>query len=385
MRRQSLALGAAVLTGLLLQPLVAQAAPADWAGSKLTTPASTTSASPNITALFVRANTGDRIVTATTGSSAPDGLPEGCANSVQNPTSVNSEGDRHTTSATLTTNCNGTYAITVKATLQSCNPLFCSLDDSHTLSGSIAVKAPAPSPAATTAAPGPERSVLVGWTPVVAPPPDFLGYRVERVSASGTTVTLATIDDATASSYTDPNPPAEGGNTTYKVYGRRAGPSGEVSSTASSASTEVEPGPVDTTDPAGPPGDGGTGGDPGTPGAGDGATAGGGSSGGRSSSVRSPRVGSSRNFFPPLLSPPETVTGGAAFSADDREPGEEDPVLPEDALSVGNREAAPGRGLAIPVATAMVLAVWAFHLRFLAQVATPELVDERDLPHLTEW
>jgi hypothetical protein len=41
-------------------------------------------------------------------------------------------------------------------------------------------------------------------------------------------------------------------------------------------------------------------------------------------------------------------------------------------------ERLPGRGLVVPMATGLVLAVWALHLRFLARAAKPEYLDDDD-------
>ena len=73
------------------------------------------------------------------------------------------------------------------------------------------------------------------------------------------------------------------------------------------------------------------------------------------------------------MSPPTTIDGGFAgeLPYDDSEPGEEDPVLPDDELASLFTDGAAGRGMAIPIATALVLAVWAFHLRFLARASRP--------------
>jgi hypothetical protein len=102
--------------------------------------------------------------------------------------------------------------------------------------------------------------------------------------------------------------------------------------------------------------------------------------GGRpSGGITVPRVGTpSRNFFPPLLAPPEVDTGfDEDLPFEDREAGDEEAVLPDDELASGPlSERLPGRGLVVPVATGLVLAVWALHLRFLARASRPEYVDD---------
>ena len=95
--------------------------------------------------------------------------------------------------------------------------------------------------------------------------------------------------------------------------------------------------------------------------------------------MRIPRLGITGSFLPPLLRPsasvqvPTTVDDGFSdqLPYDASEPGEDDPVLPDDELASIFTDGAAGRGMAIPVATALVLAVWAFHLRFLARASRP--------------
>jgi hypothetical protein len=391
--RRAVRAAAAVVAAALTIPLAAPwagAAPADWAGSAITSSSATTEPDPQITATFLRAYdpTTSRVV-ATTRVTAPEGLPAGCASSLGTSGDhgpLAREGDKtHRTTASLTTTCNGEYAVTVTATRQarSCGILGCSpwasTSDVHTLSGTLAVRAPAPPVAGATATQGSGRSVVIGWTPAVDAPPDFLGYRVERVSASGDTVTIATIDDRTASSVVDDEPPAEGGTTTYHVYGRRAAPGGEVGSAATSTSTEVTPLPGGGGG-DGDGDDGGSDGDPdgGSPGGGPGVTSPGGRSpsiSGGPGSVRAPRVGSpSRRLFPPLASP--AVDAGFEETLPfEAEPGDADPVLPDDELASSGFTDVAGRGLVIPVATALLMAVWAFHLRYLARAARPDPVD----------
>ncbi len=420
-RRWSLA---AVAAGGLLTiiPAVATGAPSDWAGSEFRSSGPTATATPNIDATFVRLFTrtspATRQVVASTTVTAPSDLPTECPPPVVGTTAVISNGSNHGTRAQLTTSCNGSYSASVTARLQErtcspapigCGPWRERSGDSFTVTGTVDVGAPAPPPTAVTATAAPDpaddRSVVVGWTPPAGPPPDFLGYRVERVSASGTTVVLADVGRDTTS-YTDLNPPAEGGVTTYRVYSRRRAPGGEVASPASSATAEVTPDPTapgpdtdggtdggsggtgtggtGTGGGSGGTGTGGTGTDGGSGGTGSG-TGGTGSGGRPAGSVRVPRVGTpSRNFFPPLLSPPRDEGFDEELPFDDAEPGGEDAVLPDD-LASGPYDGGPGRGLMIPFATGMVLAVWAFHLRFLAGAAAPQYVEVDELPLLDEW
>jgi hypothetical protein len=82
----------------------------------------------------------------------------------------------------------------------------------------------------------------------------------------------------------------------------------------------------------------------------------------------------SRNFFPPLLSPPDEGFD-EQLPFEDREPGDEEAILPDDLAS---SPISAGRGLVVPFATGLVLAVWALHLRFLARVGQPQFVEVFD-------
>lgn len=394
MKRTALAgLALLVLLGL---PSAAWAAPADWAGSAVTTPAETDDPNPTITAELVRSyadtNPATRRVIASTTVTAPPGLPPGCASSIGSTTVVR-EGSVHRTAAELTATCNGRYSITVTGTLQrrTCTVVGCgswSTLDTHEVTGSVFVAAPPAPVTGTTTAPGEGRSVLLSWIPPSGAQPD-LGYRVERVSASGQTAILADIDDPATTTFTDDSPPAEGGITTYRVYATRPGPGGSVAAAPATATADVAQDP-DYVPPHDPPDDPDGPGDDDTGGGGRGTsrTPSGGST--RSTSpgvptVRVPRVGSpSRSLFPPLLSPPADAGFDDQLPYEDREPGEAEAELPND-LAAGLADVAPGRGLAIPLATGLVLAVWAFHLRFLARVGRPELVEADDAPELVTW
>lgn len=266
--------------------------------------------------------------------------------------------------------------------------------DSAILDRTVDVAVPPAEVQGVTATEGDARAVTVSWTALAPRPADLAGYTIERQASDGT-VESFTMGDVT--SYIDSAAPAAGGDTTYLVFARRPGPTGDVwSPSAQSATVAVSPAPAPPTDPTDPTDPGTPGGPtgPGNPGAGGGTGSGTGGStvnggaGRPSPSIRVPRVGTpSRNFFPPLLSPPSPEDTGFSeeLPFEEREPGEEDAVLPDDALASGPLDAAPGRGLVIPLATGLVLAVWALHLRFLARAARPEYLEESDLPDLVQW
>jgi len=290
----------------------------------------------------------------------------------------------------LSFECNGTYRTeaTAKRQIQG---------DSRKLDRTFTVAEPAPDVAAPAVSGGDGRSVAVSWSSLANPPKDFRGYVVLRTLA-GTTEHVASLPPSDTS-WVDLDPPAGGGSATYQVRTRRAGanpadPSDEVTSAgATSAPIDVAPVPGGT---GGGSGGSGTGGGGGTGGGSGGGSGGGGTDGGAggtdggsggsisgrrrsgtgaspelaSPSFRVPRVGTpSRNFFPPLLAPPDEGFEDR-LPYEDREPGEEEAVLPDD-LASGPFDQAPGRGLVIPLAVGLVLAVWALHLRFLARVAQP--------------
>jgi hypothetical protein len=315
----------------------------------------------------------------------------------------------------LSFECNGTYRTeaTAKRHIQG---------DSRKLDRTVTVAEPAPDVAAPAATAGDGRSVVVSWSSLANPPKDFRGYVVLRTLA-GTTERVASLSPSDTS-WVDMDPPASGGSVTYQVRTRRAGanpadPADEVTSAGATSA------PIDVAPASGGTGGSGGGGTGGTGGGGTGGTGGGGTGGGTggggtdagsgdtdggsggfggsisgrrrsgtgaspdlsSPSFRVPRVGTpSRNFFPPLLAPPDEGFEDR-LPYEDREPGEEAAVLPDD-LTSGPFERAPGRGLVIPLAIGLVLAVWALHLRFLARMAQPayaEVVVDDDPPELVVY
>ena len=250
------------------------------------------------------------------------------------------------------------------------------------------VRLPAPT-VTNLAATASGHDVSLTWDDVRPLAPDLAGYRIERsLGGGGGFEPVATIGPETAA-YTDTSLPAEGGDVTYQVIAIRPQvPDGAASNTASAS---YEPAPAGSpasgdggTTSGGAAGGGSGGGSGGTSGGGFGvgtsASGGAGGSGrtgtrpGRSggSGIRVPRVGTpSRNFFPALLAPP----ADAGFDEQlpyDPEPGD---ALASEELPSDSTESLPGRGLVIPMATGLVLAVWALHLRFLARAARPEYAE----------
>ncbi len=291
----------------------------------------------------------------------------------------------------LTFECNGTYDLFAKGTTAGSEP--------HNLNRRLVVADPAPNVGAPVATVGSNRSVAVSWEPLQNPPKDFRGYLVVR-SVGGTTALVATLSPA-ETGWTDTAVPAEGGAIAYAVRTRRAGAApadGDVTSSGAAADpVEVAPasagggsgGGTGGSTGGGDTGGGGTGGGGGgrdgtggggSGGGGVGGTGGGGGGGGPSLSTqefRVPRVGTpSRSFFPPLLSPPVDAGFEEELPFDDRELGTEEGALADEASEPF--ETAPGRGLAIPIATGLVLAVWALHLRYLARAGRPQYMAADD-------
>jgi len=226
------------------------------------------------------------------------------------------------------------------------------------------------------------------WDDVRPLAPDLAGYRIERSLGGGDFQAVETIGPE-APSYTDTTLPADGGEVTYRVFAIRP----EVGDGAASntAAATYEPAPAGSGDGGADGGSAATGGGSGSGAgaSGGGAAAGRTSGSGRASSagrparssgpaIRIPRVGTpSRNFFPALLAPP-VDTGFSEELPYDLD-GQGDDELAGESPGSDPVSALPGRGLAIPIAVGLVLAVWALHLRFLARAARPEYVESVEI------
>jgi len=221
--------------------------------------------------------------------------------------------------------------------------------------------------------------------------PDLSGYTVERKLGDGSFASVSNLDSGTTS-YLDTDLPPEGGDATYRIRSTRPSPSGEkVSAASADAPAAFAAVPTTTTDTTGAGGSGsaavGSGGSSGS--GATGSSSGGSaqswlathglqsaSSGGSAPGVGPPRVFSG-TFLPPLLRPASqtvstTTTLDTGFNESlPYERGAENPVLPKDAMASIVTDGRGGRGMAIPVATALVLAIWAVHLRMLARAARP--------------
>jgi hypothetical protein len=234
--------------------------------------------------------------------------------------------------------------------------------------------------------------VHLTWDDMRAGAPDVSGYRIERSVDGGPFEALATVG-AEPQAFTDTTLPPEGGEASYQVISQRPFVSDAAPSTASSATFEPGPptpggdgGGTDAGGAAGGTDAGGDGGGTDTGGGADGGTGGGGSGRVRTNvnrgpTIRIPRVGSpSRSFFPALLAPPAMDTYSEQLPYD-TPTGDDGSETIDDELASEPLEQLPGRGLAIPIATGLVLGVWALHLRFLARASRPGAADSIDILH----
>lgn len=275
---------------------------------------------------------------------------------------------------TFTAPCNGVYVVKVTGTT--------GWGATASLDQAVMVSMPAPTVTGVTAT-ADERRVTVTWDDMREAAPDLSGYIVERSVNGGDFSEVATAG-ADEQSAVDSTLPPEGGDAAYRVLATRPAPDGtKVSAAGVPSVTRYEAAPIDpaTGQPVpDAPADGGGSADGGAS-AGAGAGSGGASGGGARGAVTRPRVGLSGTFFPPLLRPTpkagSTTTTtiddgfGETLPYDERERGPADAEVPDDEMAAILTDGQAGKGMIIPVATALVLAVWALHLRMLARAARP--------------
>jgi hypothetical protein len=390
--RRALAVVATVVAAFLLLAPAARAAESipsgNWAGSSLNAgPSKVEVGSYQLSGTFRRGL--DRQVEVTVSAS-----PAGSGACAVKPTKLPWANTPRSFNVTLAIPCNGTYTLVAKAATTDDN--FFLPHDEASLDRQVKVAAPAPTVTGVEAT-AEGRAITVSWDDMVGAAPDLAGYVVERKIGDGDFEELATADAATLS-YDDTALPAAAGEATYRVFATRPSPDGDkVSAASDEAATPFVAAPR-TTDSSGTGSDTGTGTGSGTgtgtasgnpsPTDGFGSTGpdgqpvagGSGTSGGSRGRVSPPKVFSG-TFLPPLLRPASQAIQTTPTTADpgyedalpygDREQGAEDPVLPSDGMASIFTDGQPGRGMAIPVATALVLLVWALHLRMLARAARP--------------
>jgi hypothetical protein len=269
--------------------------------------------------------------------------------------------------------CNGTYGVTAFANTTN-NDVYPRDDASRSQVLDVSMPAPTVTGVEATAD---GRRITVRWDDMRSAAPDVAAYTVERSIDGADFAELTTVEPA-RTTVTDTDLPPTAGSAAYRVAAVRPAPDGTKVSAASVPT--VTPYPAAPMDPAtgqpvpndAPPADTDTG---------SAGSAGGGAtrpsrSAGPGGGVTLPRIGISGSFFPPLLQPKVDV--GATTSTTDAGFGEELPYDPAtdgapdgDELALLEEEGTTGRGMVIPVATALVLAVWALHLRMLARAARP--------------
>ncbi len=231
--------------------------------------------------------------------------------------------------------CNGRYVATAV-------PHLSSGTNGPAIESSFSVAARPPTVEGVSAVRGTGRTVAVGWQPVPSPPADFLGYVVDRKVGEGQWGRQSAVIDGTT--WTDSKVPLDGGEISYRVRTARSGPQAPVSGPPSAAATlSIEGIPTTTT-------------------------------------TRPSQSGGSRTTRSPGRAPANVQVPTTADTFEEELPYGEgdanaaDAQLPEDDLaSVLYEDQAARKGFLVPIAGALVLAVWAMHLRYLAKRASEAL------------
>ena len=253
------------------------------------------------------------------------------------------------TDAQTTPVCNGTYTASVVAHASRRDPAQTA--DAPPLTRTLLVAIPPPPVTEVSVRGNRGGAVTLTWnapegyavdataSPGAAPPPDFAGYQVERADGNDGFHTIGTTEPDTLV-FAD----TEAGSTglvSYRVRAMRAGATADAP--ALSDDTQTATVEVDLAARAVNP-----------------SASGSGSSGGGGGTTHA-------------AGPPTTVE---VQPESDLEPGDPDPVLPDDASELGGPivtdvgDDGAGRAVLVPVAVGIVLLVWAMHLRYLTHQAT---------------
>jgi hypothetical protein len=290
-------------------------------------------------------------------------------------------------SVTLQLPCNGTYVL--RATADTTDDGFARPHETAVLDRQVVIAWPAPVVTGLELdADG--RSVTLTWDDMRERAPDVLEYAIERRIGDGEYEEIGRVD-ADVTTATDDDLPDAGGAATYRVRSTRVAAGETVTSgPGEEQSTTFDAAPADGSG-DGDGGDGGAGGsgDGGGTGEGDGGTGDGGAAsgsgdgGGRGSAGQASKVAPPKvfpgTFLPPLLRP-VTATPTTPTTADPGfgetlpyGPGEAPDEVPGGGFASIFTEGGggPGKGMVAPVATALVLAGFAVHLRLLARAARP--------------
>jgi hypothetical protein len=391
--RRALGLAAGIGLGLLLLApgaLADNRGPLDgpWEGSKIDTPTRVAVGNQVLGAVIRDPNPLANPTVTASFSRAPD-IPSECA--VDASPVYRSPDSNNTYLVNTSVDCNGAYPFTFDANVVNI-PARSVMEQ---LSGTLIVEVPpsAVSGVSATVVEG-TRNVSVKWTASTDTAIDFLGYAVERRLGSGQWVTVSNTGP-TATAFVDTEVPAEAGEYSYRVRGRRPGVPDDVLSAQGGIDKVTLPAGLPDTSSSLP--DDGSTTVPGTP-PGDGTTVPGGTVGdGTTTPTGKPNVikGSNRprvtTRAPNLGAPAQSNLGillnrpaGLADEDDEDGDGGYNETLPFgdpniDGSLADDEESGSSifysgerRGLAIPVATGFVLFAWAIHLRFLARASRPE-------------
>jgi hypothetical protein len=395
--RRILAGAGAGLALLLAAPLAAHAdtVPAAWSNSKSTTDTSVSSGTFDITAEFRRAHPflSSTQFSVHTYLTIPSGLASGCG-SAGDKREITTTGDEvsdgvYLSSASAAVTCNGRYPILIDGQMINKGNKK-PIDPGAQLDPTVEVKMrPANVPSAHAAFG--DGKVAISWDAVEDKTPDFLGYQVQ-IAKDDSWVTVDDGETQRDSTFLLVDAPAAGTDAVYRVRARRDGPDGDVYSADAAETDKVTIPTTSTTTPGSPPATnpdgtpnpgGGTGGSTGTGGtAGPGTGSGSGSTPHKGRSfdpltpgivgvgTKAPRVGIPvTGNVSGLLTDPDSGYADTLDYGDQQLAGGEDD---SDGLSSFTYEdGGNGRGMAVPVATGLVLAAWAFHFRYLARAAKP--------------
>ncbi|MGH9186318.1 MAG: hypothetical protein ACRD0U_10970 [Acidimicrobiales bacterium] len=220
------------------------------------------------------------------------------------------------------------------------------------------------------------RAIALSWSPpdgyADSPPPDFLGYRVRRTIGDGSPETVAGGDaPLSETTFTDGGLPDQGGTVHYQVSAVRRGGDGEPIVSPAAQSRPIPVTPVNTT------------------------TTGPGAVAPPPTAPNPPRPRTAP--LPPPVQTTQTI--GSVDPLDEEvdfgeeaEPGEDEPVLPDDEFAtgpvlrdLGGDEPTVDRALLVPVAAGLCLLGWSLHLRYLTRQALatalePLVVEALDPP-----
>jgi hypothetical protein len=292
--------------------------------------------------------------------------------------------------------CNGRYRVTAVARAHpgGDEQLGDPVATSPELSADLRVAAPPPDVTGLQVTQRAD-SVVLAWEPLAAPPPDLLGFEIQRAAPDGEPATVASVG-AGRRGWTDGSPPRPAVGVTYRVVAVRAGADGADGPPVRSVTPAVASVAAAPERPAA--GEDRIGGNAGPVLPPDGPL-GRILSRDRAPSYAAPtrpripapladRIGgrAGTGARSPGPAGPGAATGGpdragAGTSEDtgydetlpyDPEPGERDAVVPPGAEALqylGDRD--DGVALLTPFAVALMLAVWAAHLRYFGRLGRP--------------